>query len=214
MDLIPIIDKILNGNKDEFRRIITHCNQPLYRTAMAILKNEADAEDAMQSTYLKAYMHLAGFRKESSFLTWITRILVNECNMMLRKKQKVESLDSTAVMQQPSLTETAMDTLYKKQIQQWLEHAVLSLPDKYRLVYMIREINELSTGEAASALGLTEENIKVRLHRAKLLIRENLLQHVSAKELFPFGNDRCSRLTERAMEKIVLLPAVGYHNFT
>jgi RNA polymerase sigma-70 factor, ECF subfamily len=206
MDLNPIIDKVLRGNKEEFREITRSCNQSLYRIAYAILKNESDAEDALQTTYLKAYIHLPSFRKESSFNTWITRILVNECNMILRGKKKLEPLDCLEAMKQPSLNLNAMDTLYHQQLRHWLEQAVLNLPEKYRMVYILREVNELSTEESAIALDLTEENIKVRLHRAKSLIRENLLHHVRAQELFLFGNQRCLRMTDRVMHRISLLP--------
>src|SRR5689334_1577504 len=101
MDLMAVINRVRQGNKEEFRHIIRECNQPLYRTAIVILKNESDAEDAVQSAYLKAYLHLQSFRGESSFLTWITRILINECKMMLRKKKETTSLDHREVMQKP-----------------------------------------------------------------------------------------------------------------
>ena len=209
-DITPVIDKVLQGDKDEFRQITSFCNQRLYRVAFAILKNESDAEDALQTTYLKAYMKLQGFKRESSFMTWVTSILINECKMILRSKKIYEGLDTAEAIQQPSLTNSAMDMLHHKQLRQWLEQAILNLPEKYRLVYIMREVNELSTEETAAALDLGEENVKVRLHRAKSLIRENLLRHVRKQELFLFGNTRCSQLTDRVMEKINLLPASVY----
>lgn len=204
-DIIPVIDKVLQGDKDEFRQITSQYNQRLYRTAYAILKNESDAEDALQTTYLKAYIKLPGFRRESSFMTWVTSILINECKMILRSKKIFEGLDTLEVSQQPSLTNSAMEMLHHKQLCQWLEQAILSLPEKYRLVYIMREVNELSTEETATALELGEENVKVRLHRAKSLIRETLLRHVHKQELFIFGNKRCQQLTERVMKKIEML---------
>jgi RNA polymerase sigma-70 factor, ECF subfamily len=212
MDLNTTIDRVLQGEKEEFAEITRQCNQSLYRVAYAILKNESDAEDVVQTTYLKAYVHLSGFRKDSSFKTWITRILVNECNMLLRKKKKVFALDSSEVLSQPSLNVNAMDLLYHQQLRHWLEQAILSLPEKYRMVYILREVNELSTEESAIALDLSEDNIKVRLHRAKSLLRENLLHHVRAQELFLFGNQRCMRMTDRVMERITTLPATQFQN--
>jgi RNA polymerase sigma-70 factor (ECF subfamily) len=212
MDLNATIDRVLQGEKEEFAEITRQCNQSLYRVAFAILKNESDAEDVVQTTYLKAYVHLSSFRKDSSFKTWITRILVNECNMQLRKKKKIFTLDSREALTQPSLNVNAMDLLYHQQLRHWLEQAVLSLPEKYRMVYILREVNELSTEESALALNLSEENIKVRLHRAKSLLRENLLHHVRAQELFLFGNQRCVRMTERVMERITTLPATQFQN--
>lgn len=207
MDLKTVIRKVLQGQKEEFRLIITECNQPLYRTALAILKTSADAEDVVQSTYLKAYTHLHTFRGESSFMTWITRILINECRMFLRKRKQTLSLDHDDVKTKPSLTEDVVEHLYKNQLTGLLEDAVMELPEKYRLVYVVREVNEFSTRKTADVLGITEENVKVRLHRARTLIRENLLQHVQAKELFPFGDHHCEALTERVMNLIRAIPA-------
>ncbi len=197
-----LINEVLAGDKQKFRLVIEHCNAPLYRTAVVILQNDADAEDALQTAYLKAYLHLNTFRGESSFLTWITRILINECKMMLRSKRKNMPLDNEEVRQKPSTAENGMDSLNNSQVTQLLEKAVMSLPEKYRLVYVVREVNELSTEKAAAALGLTEENVKVRLHRAKSLIKENLLQHVSVKELFPFHKARCARVADKVMQAI------------
>ena len=194
-----LIQDVLAGEKEKFRQIIQHCNAPLYRAAIVILKNEVDAEDALQTAYLKAYLHLNTFRKESSFLTWITRILINECKMILRRKRKSTPLEIEEVRQKPSTTENAMDSLYNKQISQLLEQAVMSLPEKYRLVYVVRKVNELSTEKAADALGITQENVKMRLHRAKSMIRENLLQNVSVQELFPFHKARCNRVADNVM---------------
>lgn len=203
MDLTNTIAKILQGDKEAFRVIVRECNQPLYRTAIVILKNESDAEDAIQSSYLKAYLHLNSFRGESSFLTWITRILINECKMMLRKRKDTGSLEEKEVKEIQSNTENVVDSINRNQMNQWLEQALLDLPEKYRLVYVTREVNELSTENAAQVLDLTEENVKVRLHRAKALIRENLLKQVNVQELFPFGNQRCDRLTQRVMQEIL-----------
>lgn len=199
MDLKAAVAKVLEGNKEEFRHIIRLCNQPLYRTAIVILKNESDAEDALQSTYLKAYMHLFSFRGEASFLTWITRILINECKMMRRKEKISTSLDHEDVATKMSETPNTMETLDKNQVQHWLERAVLELPEKYRLVYVVREVNEFSTKKTADVLGLTEENVKVRLHRAKTLIRENLMQKVNPQEIFAFGNKKCEAMSQRTM---------------
>lgn len=200
MDLKDVVNKVLAGNKEEFRHIIKTCNQPLYRTAIVFLKNGSDAEDALQSTYLKAYVHLASFRGESSFLTWITRILINECKMMRRKQKISSSLENKEVIEkEESVTPNAMENFDKPQMKDWLERAVMDLPEKYRLVYVVREVNEFSTKKTADTLGLSEENVKVRLHRAKSLIRENLLQKISPQELFAFGNKRCDAIAERTM---------------
>lgn len=202
MDLNTIVRKVLQGDKEQFRHIIRECNQPLYRTAVAILKDPEDAEDAVQSAYVKAYIHLGTFREESNFLTWLTRILINECKMSLRKKRRTASLDEEEVTMKQSNNEDVVDTLYKNQLTGLLESAVMELPEKYRLVYVVREVNDFSTQRTADVLGISQENVKIRLHRAKTLIRENLLQRVDAKELFPFGNTRCDLLAERVMQVI------------
>jgi len=199
------IQRVLKGEKEQFRFIISQCNQLLYRTAIVILKNDEDAEDAMQSAYLKAFAHLHSFRGESSFQTWITRILINECKMLLRKRKNVASLDDKEVLVKQSNTENAVDQISKQQLNAWLEKSIIDLPEKYRLVYVTREVNEMSTEETANALGLSEENVKVRLHRAKSLIRESLMKNVKNEELFSFGSKRCEALADRVMEKLELV---------
>ncbi len=214
MDPDEIIEKVLRGQKNEFRHITKMCNQPLYRVAIVFLKNASDAEDVLQTTYLKAFVHLHTFRKQSSFLTWITRILINECKMMLRHKKPLLSMDHPDryrdVMNKPINAESAMDSMYKKEISQLLEQTVQALPEKFRVVYVLREVNEISTEETAAALGLTEDNVKVRLHRAKTILRENILHRIPARELFPFGNQYCQTLTDKVMIAIEALPIVEW----
>jgi RNA polymerase sigma factor (sigma-70 family) len=202
--LSEIIQQVRSGRKEQFRFVISHCNQPLYRTAIVILKNESDAEDAMQSAYLKAFAHLSSFKGESTFLTWITRILINECKMLLRKRKSVVSLDDEEVLETQSNNESAVDQISKQQLNAWLEKSIIDLPEKYRLVYITREVNDMSTEETAAALGLSEENVKVRLHRAKSFIRESLMKNVKSEELFSFGSRRCDALTHRVMEKLAM----------
>lgn len=205
MELMTVIDHVRKGNKEEFRHIIRKCNQPLFRTALMMLRNEGDAEDAVQTTYLKAFLHLSSYREEASFLTWITRILINECKMILRRRRMADQVGKQVTGEDESREEKMMENLDKQQMREWLEAAVVALPEKYRLVYILREVNELSTGETAAALEISEENVKVRLHRAKALVRDTLLKNTSVREIFPFAGQRCDRLTERVMVGIVSL---------
>jgi len=205
VDLNETIDRVVAGDREQFRHIIKACNLTLYRVAIVILKHEADAEDAMQSTYLKAFLHLSGFRKESSFTTWVTRILINECKMILRSKKSTASLEDSEVKIQHVKADSPIEMMYKKQINHLVEQTILSLPEKYRLVYTFREVNEFSTEETAFALGLTQENVKVQLHRAKTIMKENILRKIPVGELFPFGNHRCDTLTEHVMKSITEL---------
>ena len=158
----------------------------------------------MQTTYLKAFVHLNSFKGESTFLTWITRILINECKMLLRKRKNITSLDSEEVLQKHSTMESVVEQISKQQVNLWLEKSIIDLPEKYRLVYVTREVNEMSTEETAAALGLSQENVKIRLHRAKSLIRESLMKNVKSEELFSFGSKRCEALTNRVMEALEL----------
>ncbi|GHN01361.1 RNA polymerase sigma factor [Cytophagales bacterium WSM2-2] len=206
VELNTIVDQVLRGDKSQFRHIIKACNLPLYRVAIVMMKNEADAEDAIQSSYLKAFLHLPSFRKESSFLTWITRILINECKMALRGKKKMTGLEDGEAKQKETPDENANELMFKNQMYGLLQQAILSLPEKYRLVYTFREVNEMPIDETALALGLTKENVKVRLHRAKSLVKENILNKIPAQELFPFGNSRCDSVTERVMRSIAMIP--------
>ncbi|WP_260472876.1 sigma-70 family RNA polymerase sigma factor [Edaphobacter aggregans] len=151
-------------------------NQRLYRIARAILHDDAEAEDVMQDAYVRAYEHLDQFSGRALFSTWLSRIAVHESLARLRARDRNPQLDSTETdgelsMKMTGQSPTPEQSASNTQLRELLEQAVLKLPERYRTVIMLRHIEELSTSETAEALDLTEENVKVRLHRGHGMIR-------------------------------------------
>ncbi|HYP17975.1 MAG TPA: sigma-70 family RNA polymerase sigma factor, partial [Opitutus sp.] len=176
------IDEVLRGNREMFEVLVRRYNPRLFRVGMACLKRREQAEDAMQNAYLKAYLNLRHFRGESAFATWLTRIMINECRMALRKDRSNRE-DGWAEGEDEKIPDgnarPVGDGLSLNEMKHLLESAIGELPRKYRTVYMLREVQQLSTAEAAACLGITAENVKVTLHRAKEMLKNRLLKSAS-----------------------------------
>ena len=193
-----LIAKILAGEKRLFELLIRKYNQRLYRIGMSILENEAEAEDAMQTAYINAYEHLAGFEQRSSFGTWLTRIMLNQCYEQKRKSRHMlnfEQPDNFVNMQ------TAANELANKELGKTLQQAVAKLPEKYRLVFVLREIEDLSVRETSAALNIEESNVKVRLNRAKSMLRENLNSYMK-DYVYSFHLTKCDRIVSHVLNHL------------
>lgn len=200
-----IIKQVTSGDTDAFEHLVRRYNERLYRVGMSYLKETALTEDTMQQAYLKAFLNLPDFEGRSSFPTWITRIMINECLMTLRaeKTKALRSEPLTVVREAAhSQTTTAETLIIEEEMRTTLEKAILQLPDKYRTIYMLREVEQLSTEEAAHCLNISAENVKVRLHRSKEAIKEYLLQTAEGMELFGYHLSRCDLFTHRVMQGI------------
>lgn len=198
---LQVIDRVKAGEVALYEIIMRRYNQRLYRVARAILRDDSEAEDVMQDAYVRAYQHLDQFAGTALFSTWLTRIAVHEALRRLRLKGRMEQLEVAEHDEENlmSVVETSPDPEQRASIAelgQLLEEAVLALPDQYRAVVMMRDIEELSTAETAAALDLTEQNVKVRLHRGRAMIRGWLFSHVgrSCKHAFPFMGAHCDRV--------------------
>jgi len=186
-----VIEQVLEGNKRAFEVIIRRYNQRLFRTGMALLQNEVDVEDAMQTVYINAYLHLSKFAGRSSFATWLTRIMINQCLQQQRKRPLTTMLpdtpDNIISMQTPDRE------LGNKELTRLLEHAVEQLPEKYRLVFVLREVEELSVRETAEVLDIESSNVKTRLNRAKNMLREHLKGYMK-ENVYSFHLTRCDKI--------------------
>ena len=192
-----LIDKILSGEKKAFEWIIRRHNQSLFRIGCAMLHNDSEAEDAMQSTYIKAFEHLHKFERRSSFATWLTRIMINECHAQrLKMKRTREEMNKPTYSQ--STPETPVHLLVNKELGHALEHAISNLPEKYRLVFVLREIEGVSVKETADILDLEESNVKVRLNRAKTMLRTDLHDY-QKEQVYAFHLSRCDRMVVNVM---------------
>ncbi len=198
---LEVIDRVKAGDTGLYEIIMRRYNQRLYRVASAILRDVAEAEDVMQDAYVRAYQYLNQFAGDALFSTWLTRIAVHEALRRLRLRNRSEQLDDTQYDEEGSMSivETSLDPEQRASVAelgQLLEEAVLGLPDQYRTVVMLRDIEEMTTAETAGALELTEENVKIRLHRGRAMMRDWLIERIGgkAKEAFPFMGIRCDRL--------------------
>ena len=204
-----IVDRVRKGEAALYELIVRRYNQRLYRVARAIVRDDAEAEDVIQEAYVRAFQHLGQFEGRAAFAAWLTRIAVNEALARLRARQRMQQFDEPGEeeeMELPSLEKSSdpEQETSKVEIAKLLEEELLRLPEQYRAVLMLRDVEELSTAETADALELTEENVKVRLHRGRSMMRRNLIERLGAraKEAFPFMGARCDRVTANVLQRI------------
>jgi RNA polymerase sigma-70 factor (ECF subfamily) len=194
-----MIASILAGNTHEFHELIRPYERCVYSMALSMLQNEADAEDAAQEAFLKAFRNLKGFRAESKFSTWLISIVLNEARSRLRQKKtmKIQSLDEGPDEQGQTLPallrdwrEIPSETLERQEVRSLLLRAITDLPPIYREIFLLRDVQELTVSESAEALGITAGSVKVRLHRARMMLQKTLapqLKQVNPKtEVVPW----------------------------
>jgi RNA polymerase sigma-70 factor (ECF subfamily) len=195
-----LVEEVLAGNVERFYELVRPCERLVYLAAQEILQNEADAEEVAQEAVLKSFRNLRLFRGESKFSTWLYRITVNEARMRLRKRREV-SLDELmaeddaqettyAPLQLADWREIPGQALEQRELQEQLATAVASLPDKYREVLVLRDINGLSIAETAEALTLSLANVKTRLLRARLMLRDSFVAQCSGSARGVVGEGR------------------------
>lgn len=195
-----LIESILAGELRLYEHFIRKYNQRLFRTGMSILNNDSEVEDAMQTAYIKAFEHLAAFENRASFGTWVTRIMINECLLLKKNKQRLKIVAENQY-ENPSNMHTPANALINKELGVVLENAIANLPEKYRLVFVLREVEDLSVKETAEVLALEESNIKVRLNRAKTMLRQHLTGYMK-ENVFAFHFTRCDRIVNRTLKAL------------
>lgn len=203
-----VVARVISGEKGLYEILMRRYNQRLYRIVRSYVTDGADVQDVLQDTYVKAYEKLFQYRREAAFPTWLIRIGINEALQHLkRKRSSGRHIDrdtrSEGLVQFP---DTNMSDPEARAIQRedraLLERAIDSLPQPYRVVHMLREVEGLSVAEVAGALDISEGNVKVRMHRAKVLLKEALFELHAGAEVFTFGNAHCDRLVAAVMERI------------
>lgn len=205
---------VLAGEKSCFEQLMRRHNRRMYRAARAILKDDTEAEDVTQDAYVRAYQHLGQFQGRASFSTWLTRIVVHESLTRARRRRRNEDIDAMDDVQKnrlPALSTsvTPEHNASAAEVRSLLESSIDSLPDSYRHVFMLRDVEEMSTQETADCLGISEDNVKMRLHRARAQLRRELYVRVGATSTaaFQFMGDRCDRMVARVMERLQGLDA-------
>jgi len=200
-----IIARILHGEKDLYSMIVRRYNQRLYRVGMSIINDDTEVEDAMQVAYINAYENLGKFAFRSSFPTWLTRILINECLLRLRKRKKSISMNDENmenVVRQDNEPRTPVTATINSELRSILNDAIRRLPEKYRSVFVMREIENMNIAETKECLDLSEVNVKVRLNRAKVMLRDILSAQYSKDDILHFHLSRCDRMVEKVMTGI------------
>jgi len=207
-----VIERVKAGDTALYEIVMRRYNQRLYRVARAILRDDAEAEDVMQDAYVRAYQHLSQFAGRAPFSAWLTRIAVNEALARLRMRSRTGQLEDAEQDGEFLMTiaETSPDPeqgASRAELGHLLEEAVLGLPQQFRAVVMLRDVEELSTSETAAALDISEENVKVRLHRGHALLRCWLFDRVGAKarNAFPFMGVRCDRVVQSVLLRLAQL---------
>lgn len=207
-----VVDRVRAGENALYEIIMRRYNQRLYRVARAILRDDSEAEDVLQDAYVRAYEHLSQFEGRSPFAAWLTRITVHEALGRLRLRSRTQPLGESGPNEEFSmnLVDGSLDpeqSTSQAETGRLLEQAILGLPEQYRAVVMLRDVEELSTSETADVLELTEDNVKVRLHRGHAMIRAWLFDRVgaNAKEAFPFMGERCDRVVSAVFQRLAAL---------
>ncbi len=209
--------RVRSGDRNAFRFIVQRCNQRVYRVVRGVISDEAEAEDVMQDAYMLAYRKLDGFRGESSLASWVARIALNEAYGRLRRQREtveIDKMDSDTAISNvvpfPGMAEgeDPFRNAERQQLRRWLEAAIDALPEGFRLVYLLRDVEGCSVEETAAALELREETVKTRLHRARKQLRSVLEERVASAQggVFEFMGERCSRMAESVMARIAALP--------
>ena len=201
-----IVERVKSGDT---AIVMRRYNQRLYRVARAILHNDDEAEDVMQAAYVHAYEHLHQFAARAPFCTWLTRIAVHEALARVRVRGRNQQLEDTGNEGDfpMNIVDTSPDpelSASRAELSQLLEQALLDLPLQYRTVVMLRDIEDLSTSETAAALDLSEENVKIRLHRGRAMMRGWLYARAGteAKNAFPFMGARCDRVVHAVFARL------------
>lgn len=203
-----VVARVCRGERGLFEVIMRRHNQRLFRAARAVLRNDSEAEDAVQQAYLSAFTHLGQFAGEARFSTWLTRIALNEAFARRRQAARESPADideQWEPRERPGGSggppPTPEEQLSRREVSRLLETAIDELPANYRVVVMLREVQELSTAETAACLELSEEAVKVRLHRARARLRDTLPPGLgeTARETFAFLGERCDRIVAYVM---------------
>ena len=203
-----VVRRVINGERALFEILMRRYNQRLFRVTRSIVTNDLEAEDIIQDAYVRAYEHLSQFEGRARFSTWLTKIAIYEAYSRVRRVD-YQKVDSISALEGQGMSFTADDRdpeqqIYDGELKMVLEKAFDKLPDDYRSVFMLREVEGMSTADTAECLEISEENVKTRLHRARTLLRREIYALVGTKgnQAFQFLGSRCDRIVERVFQRI------------
>ena len=208
-----LAERVAAGDRDAVRFLVKRHNQTLFRTARAILREDGEAEDAVQEAYVKAIRGIGGFRSDAKLSTWLTRIVVNEALGRLRSRKRAAEviplaadIDAEGRMHEApdEVTPTPEMAALRAEARRIMEARIDALPDSFRTVFVLRAVEEMSVEETAAALGIPEATVRTRFFRARSQLRESLSRSldVALGDAFHFAGERCDRITEAVMARL------------
>jgi RNA polymerase sigma-70 factor (ECF subfamily) len=204
-----VVARVVDGQTALFEILMRRHNQRLYRAARAILRNEEEAEDVLQQAYLNAYSHLRQFDGRAAFATWLTRIVVHEAIARARRRGRSYAMNAEARPTIGSASESSSGPdperlAMSRELGALLEHAIDRLPDGTREVFVLRQVEGMSTSEVADVLEISEAVVKTRLSRARAALRRELYEHahIAASDAFRFLGRRCDRVVATVLGRL------------
>jgi RNA polymerase sigma-70 factor (ECF subfamily) len=210
-----LVQRARRGDASAFELLIKRYDRRLYRVARSILRDSSEAEDVVQETFVRAFTHLADLRDDPSFSAWLTRIAVNEALRRHRRRQRTVDLTALDHLQEQDAASVVTLLLVnaesdpesaaaRRKARELLERAIDDLPEPFRVVFVMREVEEMSIEETAACLGLKPATVKTRLHRAQRRLRDNLASQLAPlwTDIFPFDAARCIRTTIAVLDRL------------
>jgi RNA polymerase sigma-70 factor (ECF subfamily) len=211
-----VIADVLKGQTINYEVIIKRYNSTLYRVGRAYGFDHHSCEDLMQESYVDAFKNLGKFEERSSLKTWLVRIMINNCyHAKTSKRQFIDYIDIAENVEKlipmASLHSNTEKAVINRELARAVEVSLSKIPEIYRIVFTLRELDGLSVSESADLLQISESNVKIRLNRAKKLLQKEMLTMYSLEEVYSFNLVFCDRLTEKTMQEIYSLNAENYH---
>ncbi|WP_168792715.1 RNA polymerase sigma factor [Paraburkholderia aromaticivorans] len=206
------VRRIVAGDRSAFELLMRRHNRRLYRLARATLRDAAEAEDALQAAYLSAYRSIARFRGDATLLTWLSRLVLNECYGRLRREARRQNVipmvdanthvDIDAMIAQDS--DSPEKAAARAELRTLLERKLDELPEVFRVVFVLRSVEEMSVEETAQCLGIPEATVRSRHFRAKSLLRESLAHEIdlAERDVFEFGGAHCDRVVANVLHRL------------
>jgi len=211
-DDAALVRRVAAKDRSAFESLMRRYNRRLFRLARATLRNPTEAEDALQEAYVRAYRSIGEFRGESSLLTWLSRLVINECLERLRRSARRQNIipmvssntDVDLNAMRADDTVSPEYSLARSQLRGMLEHKLDQLPESFRLVFICRSVEEMSVEETAQTLGIPEATVRSRHFRAKSLLRESLAQELdlAERDVFCFGGAACDRVVAGTLARL------------
>lgn len=206
-----IVARVKAGEYALFDILMRRHNRTVYRATRAVLRSDDEAEDVMQHAYLRAFEHLGEYQGRARFSTWLTRIAVYEAFARLRRSKRVRQLDDANTADLADQRATPEQQMSDAELRTLTEAAIDQLPEDFRVVFVLRAVEQLSVAEVAESLGIPEDTVKTRYFRARMKLRQNLLSRLdsAAPEAFAFHLSRCDRVTRAVLAQLARLHQLG-----